>query len=51
MRKRDKVAVTVEAARRYVDGHRRAPESAAEVRAATAAAMPAFASDPWDAEG
>jgi metal-responsive CopG/Arc/MetJ family transcriptional regulator len=40
----------VEAARRYVDGYRRAPESAAEVSVAMAAAMPAFASEPWDAE-
>jgi hypothetical protein len=41
----------VEDARRYVDGYRRAPESAAEVRVVTAAAMTAFVSEPWDAGG
>ena len=41
----------VEAARRYVDGYRRAPETAAETRVATAAAMSALAAEPWDAEG
>ena len=41
----------VDAARCYVDGYRREPESAADVRAATATAMPALASEPWDAEG
>jgi hypothetical protein len=51
MRKRDKVAVTAEAACRYVDGYRRAPENTVELRVATATAMPAFASEPWDAEG
>jgi metal-responsive CopG/Arc/MetJ family transcriptional regulator len=41
----------VEAARRYVDGYRRAPETAAEIRVVTAAAMSALAAEPWDAEG
>ena len=42
---------SVEAARRYVDGYRREPETAAEIRVATAAAMSALAAEPWDAEG
>ena len=37
------------AARRYVDGYRRAPERAADVRAAIATALPALAEEPWDA--
>jgi hypothetical protein len=41
----------VEAARRYVDGYRREPESAAEVRVATALGLAAFAAEPWDAKG
>ena len=41
----------VEAARRYVDGYRRAPETAAEIRVATITAMSALAAEPWDAEG
>jgi hypothetical protein len=40
----------VEAARRYVDGYRREPESAAEVRVATATAMSALASERWDTD-
>jgi hypothetical protein len=39
----------VNAERSYVDGYRHAPESAADVRVATATAMYAFASEPWDA--
>jgi hypothetical protein len=41
----------VEAARQYVEGYRREPESAAEVRVATTVAMSAFSSEPWDAKG
>lgn len=41
----------VEASRRYVDGYRRAPESASEVRVATAAALAALTAEPWNAEG
>src|SRR5260221_721568 len=40
----------VDATLRYVDGYRREPESAADVRVATATAVPALASEPWDAE-
>ena len=39
------------AARRYVDGYRREPERAAEVRAAVATALAALAEEPWDAAG
>jgi hypothetical protein len=35
--------------RRYVEGYRRHPERAAEVRVAMAAALPALAEEPWDA--
>lgn len=41
----------VEAARNYVDGYRRVPETAAEIRVATVAAMSALTAEPWDAEG
>jgi hypothetical protein len=41
----------VDAARRYVAGYRDEPESAADVRVAKALAMPALASEAWDAEG
>ena len=55
MRKRDKVAVTIAvpvlAARCYAEGYRREPESAAEVRAATAMAVSGLGSERWDAEG
>jgi hypothetical protein len=41
----------VDATRRYVDGYRAEPESTADVRVARAMAMPALASEAWDAEG
>ncbi len=50
MRKRAKktIKASEEAVRRYVDGYRRGPESAADVRVATTAAMPAFVKLSWD---
>jgi hypothetical protein len=53
MDKRSKAAITASAdqARRYVDGYRRDPETAAEVGVATTAAMSALGAEPWDAEG
>jgi metal-responsive CopG/Arc/MetJ family transcriptional regulator len=41
----------VNAERSYVDGYRHAPESAAEVRVASATAVAALATEPWDAQG
>ena len=53
MRKRGTVAISASAAASPsdFDGYRREPETAAEVRVATAAAMSALTSEPWDLEG
>lgn len=39
------------ASRRYVEGYRRHPERAADVRVAIATAQPVLAEEPWDAQG